>query len=140
MRSAENAGRVFVVRVLSKLWYNIATMTLPNAKQARIDPRKLRDYALNPEHDSGQYKAEFFAQMGYTMANWEQLERDIREQHLSQAAQSGKPSGYGRKFSITAPLRGPNRALRQVTTVWIFRLGNDFAELVTIEPAARRKS
>ncbi|MCI0478143.1 MAG: hypothetical protein L0Y55_18020 [Anaerolineales bacterium] len=115
-------------------------MILPNAEQARIDPRKLRDYALNPEHDSGQYKAEFFAQMGYTMANWEQLERDIREQHLSQAAQSGKPSAYGRKFNIAAPLRGPNGAVRQVTTVWIFRLGSDFAELVTIEPAARRKS
>ena len=113
---------------------------LPNVERARIDPRKLRDYALNPEHDSGQYKAEFFAQMGYTMANWEQLERDIRSQHLSQAAQSGKPSVYGRKFIITAPLHGPNGTVRQVTTVWIFRLDNDFAELVTIEPAARSKN
>ena len=112
---------------------------LPNAAQARIDPRKLRDYALNSKHDSGRYKAEFFAQMGYVAANWQQLERDIREQHLPQAAEKGKPSPYGLKFTITAPLRGPNGAPRQVTTVWLVRSGNDFAELVTIEPAARRK-
>jgi hypothetical protein len=79
--------------------------TLPNADHARIDPRKLRDYALNPEHDSGRYKAEFFAQMDYTVANWQQLERDIREQHLGSPAEHGKPSPYGSKYTITAPLQ-----------------------------------
>ncbi len=113
--------------------------TLPNVEHARIDPRKLREYALNPEHSSGRYKAEFFAQMGYTAGNWEQLERDIREQHLSQNAQPGKPSAFGVKYTITAALLGPKGSARQVTTVWLFRSGNDFAELITIEPAARRK-
>jgi len=112
---------------------------LPNADRAHIDPRKLRDYALNPEHASGRYKAEFFAQMGYTAANWQQLERDIREQHLSQPAEQGKPSPYGFKYVITAPLRGPNGVTRQVTTVWLVRPGNDVAELITIQPAARRR-
>ena len=112
---------------------------LPKAEQAHIDPRKLRDYALNTRHAAGQYKAAFFAQMGYTADDWQQLERDIRDQHLTQSAESGQSSPYGRKYTITAPLRGPNGTTRQVTTVWIFRPGNDFAELVTIEPAARRK-
>jgi hypothetical protein len=109
---------------------------LPNAEKARIDPRKLRDYALNPSHDTGRYKAAFFAQMGYEAADWQKLERDIREQHLSQPAEPGQPSPYGRKYTITASLQGPKGAARQVTTVWIVRPGNDFAELVTIEPAA----
>jgi hypothetical protein len=69
---------------------------LPNAKRARIDPRKLRDYALNAEHPEGQYK-------------------------------------------ITGLLQGPVGAARQVTTVWIVRARQEFAELVTIEPAARQK-
>ncbi len=112
---------------------------LPNADRARIDPRKLRDYALNSKHDSGRYKAEFFAQMGYVATDWQQLEHDIREQHLSQPAERGKPSLYGLKFTITAPLHGPNGATRQVTTVWLYRSGNDFAELVTLEPATRRR-
>ena len=112
---------------------------LPNVENARIDPRKLRDYALNAEHESGKYKAAFFAQAGYTGENWEQLERDIREQHLSQPATPGQPSPHGRKYTITAPLRGPLGLVRQVTTVWIFRPGRDFAELVTIEPAPHLK-
>lgn len=44
---------------------------LPNADKARIDLRKLRDYALDPNHESGQHKAAFFAQMGYMAEGWE---------------------------------------------------------------------
>jgi hypothetical protein len=113
---------------------------LPNAEQARIDPRKLRDYALNFEHDEGRYKAAFFAQMGYSANDWQQLERDIREQHLSQPAEAGKPSPFGHKFTITAPLQGTRGEARQVTTVWIVRPGSDSAELVTIEPATHREA
>ncbi len=110
---------------------------LPNADQARIDPRKLRDYALNAEHISGRYKAAFFAQMGYTQSKWQELERDIREQHLSQPVELDQTTPFGRKYRITAVLQGPQGPSRQVTTVWIFRPGNDFAELVTLFPAAR---
>jgi hypothetical protein len=71
--------------------YNISMVhRLPNADKARIDPRKLRDYALDFEHESGRYKAEFFAQMGYVAEEWEVLETDIRLQHLSQQAEPGQ--------------------------------------------------
>jgi len=112
---------------------------IPNPERARIDPRKLRDYALNPAHESGRFKAAFFAQMGYTAADWERLERDIRQQHLTQPAEPGQPSPFGQKYTINAPLIGPTGEARQVTTVWIFRPGNDWADLVTIEPAPRHK-
>ena len=81
---------------------------LPNAGKALIDPRKLRDYALNPEHVSGQFKAAFFAEMGYDAVDWRRLERDIRTQHLSQPTEPGQPTPYGRKYVITAPLWGTN--------------------------------
>jgi len=112
---------------------------LPNASKVVIDPRKWRDYALNLHHSSGQYKAAFFAQMGYTVEIWERLAQDIRQQHLSQPAEPGQPSPFGRKYVITALLQGPVGKPRWITTVWIFRPGQDFAELVTIEPAQRRK-
>lgn len=111
---------------------------LPNAANAVLDPRKLRDYVLNPEHATGRYKAAFFAQMGYSVGDWGRLERDIREQHLTQPAEPGQLSPFGRKYVITAALQGPHGAARQVTSVWIIRPGKDRPELVTIEPAARR--
>jgi hypothetical protein len=113
--------------------------SIPSPARARIDPRKLRDYALNPAHESGRFKAAFFAQMGYAAADWRRLERDIRQQHLTQPAELGQPSPFGQKYTITAPLTGPTGEPRQVTTVWIIRPGNDWADLVTIEPAPRRK-
>lgn len=112
---------------------------IPRAEEARIDPRKLREYALNPGHESGRFKAFFFAQMGYQAADWERLEQDIRAHHLSQNALPGQPSPYGVKYTITAPLIGPSGEERWVTTVWIVRPGEDRADLVTITPAARRK-
>lgn len=110
---------------------------IPNVEQAVIDPRKLCDYALNVEHDAGKYKAEFFMQMGYTREEWQILEANIREQHLTQLAEPGNASPFGVKYVITAPLRGPNGETRNVTTVWILRPGKKFCELVTIEPAKR---
>jgi hypothetical protein len=112
---------------------------LPNAPRARIDPRKLRDYVLNPKHETGKYKAAFFAQMGYTVENWKKLEEDIRSQHLPQSVETGQESPFGQKFTITAPLKGPEGETRQVTTVWILRPGRSLPELVTVEPATRRK-
>lgn len=91
--------------------------SIPSPERARIDPRKLRDYALNPMHESGRYKAAFFAQMGYTAVNWRKMERDIREQHLTQPAEAGQPSPFGQKYTVTAPLVGPTGEARQLTTV-----------------------
>jgi hypothetical protein len=37
-------------------------MLIPNAKNAVVDIRKLRDYCLNPEHDDANTKRGFFRQ------------------------------------------------------------------------------
>lgn len=108
---------------------------LPSAERVYIDPRKLRDYALNPRHDTGRFKAAFFAQMGYHAKEWQVLEKDIKDQLLQQPAELGKPSPFGQKYTITAVLQGPSGESRWVTAVWIIRIGRDYPELVTIEPA-----
>ena len=123
-------------RFKSQACYNdCMAVQLPFAERAYIDPRKLRDYALNPRHDTGRFKAAFFAQMGYTAEEWQTLEKDIREQLVMQPAELGKASPYGQKYSITAVLNGPNGEGRWVTVVWMIRIGQDLPELITIEPA-----
>ena len=79
---------------------------LPNAAHAQIDPRKLRDYALNPEHEMGRYKAAFFAQMGYAADHWQRLEQDIREQHLAQPVEAGQPCPMAASIPSRRPCRG----------------------------------
>jgi len=36
-------------------------MLIPNAENAVVDIRKLRDYCLNPDHDEGKHKARLFS-------------------------------------------------------------------------------
>jgi hypothetical protein len=37
-------------------------MKIPNGKHALVDLAKLMEYSLNPEHQSGGHKREYFAQ------------------------------------------------------------------------------
>lgn len=83
-------------------------MRLPHAEEAVIEERKLRDYLLSPTHPIGRFKAAFFAQLGYARERWEELERDLREQHLREEAEEIGRTRYGKKYLIRAPLEGPS--------------------------------
>lgn len=106
---------------------------LPNYEYAIIECVKLRDYILSPTHPIGKFKANFFSQAGYTPESWERLERDIREQHLSKDPKEGKPSPFGKKYEITAPLKGPKSVIT-VTSVWIILNGEEVPRLITLIP------
>ena len=46
----------------------LIAMRLPNAKQVLVDLAKLKEYSLNPEHQSGGHKARVFrAALGVTL-------------------------------------------------------------------------
>ncbi len=108
---------------------------LPNKEYAIIEPIKLKDYILSPIHPVGKYKANFFKQAGYTYENWEIFEKDIREQHLlNNDAKEGKFSSFGKKYEITAPLKGPNTFNIIVTSVWIILNGEEIPRLITLIP------
>ncbi len=106
------------------------------AKTAEISEAKLCRYLLNPEHPSGRVKARFFEQMGYTLKNWFQLAEDLRAQHLSQPVFRYRPSPFGRKYRITAPITGPKGVTCIVTSVWLIPKGGGNARLITVEPAS----
>jgi hypothetical protein len=51
-------------------------MLIPNAENAVVDIRKLRDYCLNPDHDEGKHKARLFSStLDITAENAEELRR-----------------------------------------------------------------
>lgn len=106
---------------------------LPNHDYAIISSDKLRDYILSPIHPIGKFKAKFFEQAGYTHKSWEILEKDIREQHLTQDAKEGPPTPFGKKYEITAPLKGPTATLL-ITSIWIVLKGENVPRLITLIP------
>lgn len=109
-------------------------MILPNANRAEIDPEKLRGYLLSPTHPVGRFKARFFAALGYSADEWQTLEADLRIQHLSQDAEPGVRTPYGRPFTIQAILRGPNGESASVVSVWFVREIGAVPHFVTAYP------
>ena len=109
-------------------------MRLPNAAEAVIPIEKLRDYLTSTTHPVGRFKAAFFLSLGYTEENSIALETDIRSQHLSLEAEEVESSTYGRKFTITGPIRGPSGREAVVTSVWIIRRNEEIPRFATAYP------
>jgi hypothetical protein len=107
---------------------------LPNAERAIIDAEKLRDYVLSSVHPVGRFKAAFFRRIGYSAEDWQTLERDLREQFLSQNATKMDESHYGQKFVIEGPLMGPTGETVQIVTVWVILKGESIPRFVTAYP------
>jgi hypothetical protein len=110
-------------------------MKLPT--DAIIALEKLMGYLLadRPRGD----KSRFLAEAGYTMANPEQLRRDLREQVLSLDATPLPPRGYGDVYEIRGILRGPNGVGLPVRTIWMRERATGRVKLITLVPLRRER-
>ncbi len=109
-------------------------MLLPNAGLAEIDPQKLHGYLLSTSHPVGRFKARFFAALGYSAERWQELEADLRGQHLTQDADAGEATSYGQLFTIRAILKGPNGQAALVLSVWFLANAGAAPRFVTAYP------
>ena len=83
-------------------------MKLPHAQRAVVAPAKIQDYLLSTSHPVGRFKEPFFANLGYTVANWQILEQDLLALVGSGEAEPGRESPYGQKYEIHGTLNGPS--------------------------------
>ena len=106
---------------------------IPNVESATINPRKLTEYALNPNHPVGGNKAKVFeSALGYNQSNADDLIRQIYEKLPSSEAVVGKLDQYGQRYTVDIPIIGPNGNIVNVRTGWITKTGSDIPELTTI--------
>lgn len=94
----------------------------------------MRDYLLSPTHSVGRFKAALFTQLGYAQERWQELERDLRAQHLTSEAEEISGTRHGRKYRIQEPLVGPNGKKAELVSIWIIRRGETAPRLVTAYP------
>jgi hypothetical protein len=109
-------------------------MKILNRDRAVIEPRKLINYLLDPEHNRGGSKATLLIQFGYSQENWQQLERDLYDFHLSSDVDIVKETRYGLRYEISAALPIPIGRSLLVRTVWQIDKGTDFPRLITLIP------
>lgn len=113
-------------------------MRLPAANLALVDPAKIRDYLLSPEHLVGRYKASFFNALGYSREDWRRLEEAFRYLISSEDAVPGNASEFGEKYEVRGTLEGPAGRRAEVVTVWIILTGETIPRFVTAVPGVKR--
>ncbi len=107
---------------------------MPGAANAIVDPAKIRDYLVSPEHPVGRFKAVFFARLGYSRQNWQALQSEFRRLALSEDAAPGPTNDFGLKFEVHATLEGPSGRRADVVIVWIVLNGEHSPRFVTAFP------
>jgi hypothetical protein len=106
-------------------------MKLPNGDKAIIDPRKLADYSLNPEHDDGKHKARLFQELlGVSLENAQVLLDALKEAAIRGEVMVGKQDKYGQRYVLDFEFAGPTSSAL-IRSAWIIRTGENVPRLVT---------
>jgi len=106
---------------------------IPNFSKAKIDPRKLTDYALNPNHPVGGNKAKVFeSALGYNQSNASQLMKQIQKNLPNTPATLGKADQYGQRYTVDMLIKGPNGKTATVRTGWIIKSDSNTPEMTTL--------
>jgi len=109
-------------------------MLIPNAKNAVVDIRKLRDYCLNPEHDDGKHKARLFSSiLGMTPDNAEELRQILVEVIQTHEAKLGRRDGFGQRYTLDFTIQWQNRSAT-LRSGWIIEHDSEIPRLTTCYP------
>jgi hypothetical protein len=93
-------------------------MKLPNAEQAIVDLRKLRQYCFNPEHPRGQHKARVFRRaLGWTAGQAEAVRVKLLEAAVFLGADD-----YGQRYALDFRVQGTGEPVT-IRSLWIIRYG-----------------
>ncbi|MBW4655968.1 MAG: hypothetical protein KME20_23440 [Kaiparowitsia implicata GSE-PSE-MK54-09C] len=109
-------------------------MLVPNAEQAVVDIRKLRDYCLNPEHDDGKHKARLFSSiLGMAASDAEKLRQILLEVVKTHEAQLGRQDEFGQRYTLDFIIEWQNRSAT-LRSGWIIEHDSETPRLTTCYP------
>jgi hypothetical protein len=101
-------------------------MLIPNAENAVLDIRKLRDYCLDMNHDLGGHTARVFRSVlsiDRSDADW--LSEEILRAIANADARQTKQNSYGDHYAAKITVTRQNRTA-VINTTWIIRHNEDF--------------
>lgn len=100
----------------------------------KIDPRKLTEYALNPDNPKGANKAFMFQRhLGFTASNYQPLLEQIESKILDAEAIFQFEDEHGKRYQIDIEIQGISPHQKEIVrTGWIIESNTDLARLVTL--------
>ncbi|MEM6614503.1 MAG: DUF6883 domain-containing protein [Cyanobacteria bacterium P01_C01_bin.72] len=109
-------------------------MLIPNAENAVVDIRKLRDYCLNAEHSTGKHKARLFlSTLGMTTENAEELRSILLEVVKTQPAKLGRSDAFGQRYTLDFTLEWQNKSA-VIRSGWIIQVNSTIPRLTSCYP------
>ncbi|MBE9044593.1 hypothetical protein IQ255_09275 [Pleurocapsales cyanobacterium LEGE 10410] len=105
-----------------------------------IDPRKLTEYALNPDNPRGANKAVMFERhLGFTKDNYQLLLQQIESKALLSEATLQSTDIHGQRYQVDLEIEGVrSKQVEIVRTGWIVEPKSDVARLVTLYVRKRK--
>ncbi|WP_353734986.1 DUF6883 domain-containing protein [Okeania sp. SIO2C2] len=102
--------------------------------QITINPRKLTEYALNPDNPKGANKALMFERhLGFTKDNYELLLEQISTQVLEAEAIFKSRDEHGDRYQVDLEIIGTQEGQKEIVcTGWIVELEINTARLITL--------
>lgn len=111
----------------------VSENALPNFRNAKIDIRKLSEYALNPDHPVGGHKARVFeSALGYKKDHANALLDQIYKKLPQYEAIPGRVDQFGQRYTVDIQITGINGNATIVRTGWILKQGSTIPELTTL--------
>ncbi len=110
-------------------------MKLPQAHQAVIAKAKITDYLLSFDHPYGRSKARFFAQNGFSVARWQELETALLRHATTGDIVATIETPYGMKYVIEGPINTPRNTSPTIRAVWFIEPSDRTPRFVTAYPS-----
>ena len=96
-------------------------MNLPSAERAVVDPEKIRDYCLNPDHPIGKHKARVFkSALGLGPESSNELTKALLHAALNKDAKRGKSNEFGQFFIVDFEFRRGEKSAN-IRSVWTIK-------------------
>lgn len=103
--------------------------------RVNVDPAKITNYLLNPDHESGEAKAVFFARLGFSLASVGEF-ADALSMHCTTAAlEREERTEWGTKYTFSCEIRAPKKKGVCVISVWQVDKGGGAPRLITAFPS-----
>jgi len=112
-------------------------MFLPQRELAIVPQAKITEYLLSDTHADGRHKAQFFRKFGYSLDDWQALERTLSEHPLHNEVAKIEDYPFGARFVIEGIITTPDSRQPYLRTVWFIKHGEEIPHFVTAYPLGR---
>ena len=113
---------------------NRLTKAIPNAENAVVDIRKLRDYCLNLEHSTGKHKARLFKSvLGIVVKDAPELRQILLKAIKTSPAKMGQQDMFGQRYTLDFKLKWQNKSAI-IRSGWIIENNSTIPRLTSCYP------